>query len=131
MSENRNDLYSDMLTNFDIHPVKRDLVRVVNEAAVKRSIRNLLFLNKTERYFRSNVGSGIRNYLFEPMTPHTAIGLRQEVEQTLNNFEPRINLIEVTVTPDYDNNSYAIGLLFYVINKTNPVQYSISLERLR
>lgn len=124
-------VYSDFLANLDIHPTKRDIVRVVNEAAVKRSIRNLLLLNKEERFFRPNVGSGIRAYLFEPMTSFTATGLEQEIKQTLRNFEPRVSIIKVSVVPLYDQNSYSIRLAFYIINRPDPITYNVSLERAR
>lgn len=124
-------IYSDFLTDFDVHPVKQDLVRVVNEASVKRAIRNLLFINKTERFFRPDVGSSIRQYLFEPMTPFTAISLKNEIDQTLRNYESRINLLSVQVIPAYEQNSYLVRLVFYIINKPDPITYNVSLERIR
>jgi phage baseplate assembly protein W len=124
-------VYSDFLTNLDVHPVKEDLVRVVNEASVKRAIRTLLMLNKTERYFRSKVGSGVKQYLFEPMTPHTAVGLQSEITQVLNNYEPRITLVNVQVTPKYDQNAYAVQLVYYVINNPTPVSFNVTLERIQ
>ena len=124
-------IYSDFLIDLDPHPTKKDLVRVINVAAVKRSIRNLLLLNKGERFFRPNVGSGIRSYLFEPMTPFTAVGLRQEIEQTIRNHEPRVELVKVTVQPLYEQNAYNVSLVFYVINTPDPISYNVSLERAR
>lgn len=124
-------IYSDFLTDFDTHPVKQDLVRVVNEAAVKRSIRNLLHINKTERFFRPEVGSSIRQYLFEPMTPFTAQSLKSEIEQTLRNYEPRMNLLSTQVIPAYEQNAYLVRLVFYIINKPDPITYNVSLERIR
>lgn len=124
-------IYSDFLTDLDPHPVKQDLVRVVNEASVKRAIRNLLFINKTERFFRPEVGSSIRKYLFEPMSPFTATSLKSEIDQTLRNYEPRINLLSVQVIPAYEQNSYLVRLVFYIINKPDPINYNVSLERIR
>ena len=123
--------YSDFLIGFDIHPVKGDLVRVLNEASVKRAIKNLLLTNKGERFFRPDVGSGIRALLFEPMTPFTATGLRQEIEETLRNYEPRITIDKIIVEPVYDQNAYNVKLVFYIINKPDPVSYNVALERIR
>jgi len=91
----------------------------------------LLFINKTERFFRPNVGSSIKQYLFEPMTPFTAVGLRNEIEQTLRNHEPRIDIINIQVIPSYEQNSYLVRLMFYIINKPDPIAYNVSLERIR
>jgi phage baseplate assembly protein W len=124
-------LYSDFTIGFDIHPTKKDLVRVLNEGAVKRAIRNLLLTNRGERFFRPQVGSRIRSYLFEPMTPFTAVGLRQEIEETINNYEPRVQLINVAVDPLYDQNAYNVKLTFYILNKPDPVSYNVALERIR
>ncbi len=126
-----NIFYSDFLVGFDVHPTKADLVRATNEAAVKRSVRNLLMLNKEERFFKPQVGSGIRAFLFEPMTPFTAIGLRNEIKEVLTNYEKRISIVDVTVDPLYDQNSYNVRLVFYMINKPEPISYSVSLERVR
>lgn len=124
-------IYSDLMMDFDMHPVKKDLVRSVNEASVKRSIRNLIMTSKGERLFNGQLGSNVRQYLFEPMTPHVQFDLQRAIEQTINNYEPRARLINVVVTPDYANNAYNVKVLFYIINRTDPITLAITLERLR
>lgn len=124
-------IYSDLMMNFDVHPIKGDLVRAVNESAVKRSIRNLLLTNKNERFFQPNLGSNIQQYLFDLMTPQSAQNLQDAIEETINNYEPRASLIGVRVTPDYDNDKYNIIVAFYIKNLTNVVNLNISLQRLR
>lgn len=124
-------IYSDILMDFDIHPVKHDLVRAINEAAVKRSIRNLLLTRRGERPFNYALGSGIHQFLFENMTPQTSVALQSAIENTINNHEPRVRLIGVTVTPVYEQNLYNVQITFYIINRPDPVTFNVSLERTR
>ena len=123
--------YSDILPDFDIHPVKKDLVRLVDEAAVKRSLRNLMATQKTSRFFNVNLGAGIKQYLFEPMSDVTAEALRSEVETTINNYEPRVQLTKVAVEPDYDHNCYDVQIYFYLLNRPDPFSLSVTLDRIR
>lgn len=128
---NKEVVYSDFTNNFDAHPVKKDLVRVLNEASAKRAIRNLLLIDKEERFFKPDVGSNIRASLFEPLTPFTAETLRSEVEEVIRNFEPRVQLVDVSVKPVYDMNAYSVTIVFYILNKADPVNYNVTLERIR
>lgn len=124
-------IYSDFLMDFDIHPVKQDLVRAVNEAAVKRSMRNLLLTRKGERFFDYEKGSDIERQLFENMTPQTTDALKASIENVLNNYEPRAKVVEVKVVPLYDQNAYAIKIMFYIINRPDPIIFNVTLERTR
>lgn len=124
-------IYSDILLNFDIHPVKQDLVRAINEAAVKRALRNLLMTRKGERFFNYSLGSGLHQFLFEPMTPQTTTAIKNAVESTINNFEPRVRLVGVKVTPIEEANHYDVAITFYIINRPDPITFNVSLERTR
>lgn len=123
--------YSDILPDFDIHPVKHDLVRLVDEAAVKRALHNLLSTRKTTRFFNANLGAGIQQYLFEQVDDITATALKHEITQTITNYEPRVNLTAVNVTPNEEDNCYYVDIFFYLLNRSDPLSLSISLERLR
>lgn len=124
-------IYSDIMMDFDVHPVKKDVVRAVNEAAVKKSIRNLILTGKRERLFQPEIGSNVKQYLFELMSPHTADDIRAAIEQTIKNYEPRAKLIGVRVSPDYNNGSYAVLIAFYVTTITEPTSMNIRLEMIR
>jgi len=126
-----NVIYSDFLIDFDTHPVLGDLIRVANDAAVKRAVRNIIFTNKGERFFNPTFGCGIQKLLFEPMTPQTTLAIRKNVEQSLYNFEPRIINLSVVVSPDFNSAVYNISIIFYIINISNPVSISLSLNRIR
>lgn len=127
----KNIVYSDFLSNFDVHPTTGDLIRVINEASVKRAVRNIIFTNKGERFFNPTLGCGIRRFLFEPMTPATTLMIGNAIKESLYNFEPRISQLDVNVTPDYTLGSYNIAISFYILNITDPVTLNLSLERIR
>ena len=121
----------------------RDLVAFLRESypdinilsdvqAVKRSVRNLVLMNQYEKPFRPEIYSGIRDQLFEPMTPLTATILAKKVEDVIENFEPRARLQGVRANPDLDRNAYNIAIEFYVVNvPTELVDLTVILERLR
>jgi phage baseplate assembly protein W len=123
--------YSDFFTNFTAHPDLGDLVIKKNEDAVKQAIRNLLMTNKYERPFQPSFGGNIRNYLFEPMSAVTQSGLQEEITSVITNYEPRVRLISVVVTPYVEQNAYAITITFYILNITTPVTLQTILYRVR
>jgi phage baseplate assembly protein W len=125
------ELYSDLLTNFNKHPVSGMLLRFVNEKAVTRSIRNLIMTNPGERLYQPDIGSGIRNLLFEPMTEFTAIELRRTIEETLRQYEPRAQVLQVSVVSREEQNSYAVAIIYALINKQEPISVNITLQRVR
>jgi phage baseplate assembly protein W len=124
-------VYSDLMMNFDVHPIKKDLIRAINDAAVKRSIRNLLLTTQNERLFQPIIGSNVQQYLFDLISSHTAQNLQDAIIDTINNYEPRAKLIGVRVTPDYDNSLYNVVVAFYITNITNAVTLNINLQTLR
>ena len=88
--------------------------------------------NFYEKPFHPEIGSGVRDILFEPMTPITAYVLTMKIEEVIENFEPRARLVGVTATPNLDNNAYNVSIEFYVVNApTELVNMEVLLERLR
>ena len=124
-------LYKDLDLDFSRNPVTNDIVKIEDVDAVKRSVRNLVQTNFYERPFHPEIGCGVRDLLFEPVTPLTAINLQRKVEEVLLNFEPRINLVQILATPDIDRNSYHLRIMFYVVGIPDPVTVETFLERLR
>jgi len=110
----------------------KDINKVVSIQAVKRSIRNLVLLNHYEKPFHPEIGSGVRDMLFELMTPITAFILAKKIEDVIENFEPRAKLIGVRALPNLDRNEYEVTVEFYVVNTpTELVDLTIFLEVLR
>ena len=109
-----------------------DVQDLTNIKAVKRSVRNLILMNHYEKPFHPEIGSGVRELLFENMTPVTAIILAKKIEDVIINFEPRARLVGVRAEPILDRNTYEVTIEFYVVNQpTELVDLSVMLERLR
>ena len=124
--------YVDLDLFFGKKTSNRDISDVTDVQAVKRSIRNLVLLNSFEKPFHPEIASGVRDMLFELMTPVTAALLARQVQDVIENFEPRARLVGVRAIPDYDKNSYSVTVEFYVVNTpTELVDLTIFLERLR
>ena len=124
--------YVDLDLFFSKKTSNRDISDVTDVQAVKRSIRNLVLLNSFEKPFHAEIASGVRDMLFELMTPVTAALLARQVQDVIENFEPRARLTGVRAIPDYDRNSYSVTIEFYVVNTpTELVDLTIFLERLR
>ena len=121
-------VYSDLDLFFGKKSSDRDVSVVTDVQAVKRSIRNLVLLNTYEKPFHPEISSGVRDMLFELMTPVTAAILGRQIENVIENFEPRARLVGVRTLPNYDRNSYAVTIEFYVVNTpTELVDLSIML----
>ena len=127
-----NRIFKDLSLNFNQNPVTKDITKVTDVEAIKRSVRNLISINHYEKPFHPEIGSGIRDLLFEPLSPITAFVLSQRVEDVIENFEPRARLVGVRALPDLDRNSYEISIEFYVQNApTELIDTTVLLERLR
>lgn len=124
-------LYSDFLTNFNFHPDSSQLMAIKDEAAVTRSIRNLLSTNKYERLFQPTIGSNLSHFLFEDVSAHTEASIKTQITQTIENFEPRAKLIDVIVTAYPDQNGYVVTILYYLTTISNPITINIPLIRVR
>ena len=124
--------YVDLDLFFGKKSSDRDVSEVTDIQAVKRSIRNLVLLNTYEKPFHPEIASGVRDMLFELMTPVSAAILARKIQDVIENFEPRARLVGVRSIPDYDRNSYSVSIEFYVVNTpTELVDLTIFLERLR
>jgi phage baseplate assembly protein W len=124
--------YIDLDLFFNKKSTSKDISKVTDIQAVKRSIRNLVLTNHYEKPFHPEIGSGVRGILFEPMTPLTAHILTRKIEDVIVNFEPRARLIGVRAQPNLDRNEYECTIEFFVVNApTELVDLTVFLERLR
>ena len=124
--------YTDLDLFFGKKSSNSDVQEITDVKAVKRSIRNLVLLNHYEKPFHPEIASGVRDMLFELMTPVTAQILARKIEDVIQNFEPRARLISVTALPNLDRNEYEVTIEFYVVNQpTELVDLTILLERVR
>ena len=124
--------YRDLDLFFSRKNGTNDIEKITDIEAVKRSVRNLVLTNFYEKPFHPEIGSGIRDMLFENMTPITAVVLARKVEDVIENFEPRARLIGVRALPNLDRNEYEVTIEFFVVNTpTELVDMTVFLEVLR
>ena len=124
--------YRDLDLFFSKKPVTGDVNVLTDIANIKRAVRNLILTNIYEKPFHPEIGSGVRDMLFENMTPFVAIMLTKRVEDVISNFEPRVRLMNVSARPDLDRNIYELTITFFIINApTELVEVDMFLERLR
>jgi hypothetical protein len=124
--------FKDISLSFEPHPVTKDLPVLRNENAIRRSVRNLVETIPTERFFNSLLGSEVRSSLFEFVDFGTASVIRDQILITLENFEPRIENVQVEVDPQPDLNTFNVLVIFDIIGQEFPTQeYSFLLEATR
>ena len=124
--------YSDLDLFFGKKTSDNDISKVTDVEAVKRSIRNLVQLNVYDKPFHPEVSGGVREMLFENMTPLVSTIIARQIEDVIENFEPRARLIGVRAQPDLDRNAYEVSVEFYVANApTELVSMTMMLEVLR
>ena len=110
----------------------KDVNKVTDVEAVKRSVRNLVLLNSYEKPFHPEIAGDVRGLLFELMTPLTSAVIARKIQDVIENFEPRARLTGVQAIPDFDRNLYEVTVYFYVVNApTELVEVTQLLERLR
>jgi uncharacterized protein len=124
-------VYSDLDLTLTPHPTKRDVPRLIDADAVKRSVRLLVMTRHHERLFHPEIGCDATQILFEPVGKITEQNLKRSIEDVINNFEPRARLRSVTVKWNIDNNSYTASIEFFIANNPNPIQLNVILERVR
>ena len=124
--------YSDLDLFFGKKISDNDINKITDVEDVKRSIRNLVQLNVYDKPFHPEVSGGVREMLFENMTPVVSTIISRQIEDVIENFEPRARLVSVRALPDFDRNAYEVQVAFYVVNTpTELVDLTVMLERLR
>ena len=124
-------IYKDLNLDFSFNSATKDIQKITDVEAVKRSVRNLINLNHYEKPFHPEIGSNLRAMLFELMTPQMNHLISKQIQKLITNYEPRARLVQVATVPDFDRNAYNCKIFFYVINQPEPVTVETFLERLR
>lgn len=124
--------FKDISLSLQVNPLNYDLIDTKNETAIARSIRNLVFTLPGERFFNQNLGSNISQSLFENIDNVSASILKDEIKNTIENYEPRVDLISVDVTPNYDNYEFNVTVKYYIVGiDVLPQQLTFALQSLR
>ena len=124
-------IFKDLNLDFQQNTATKDIQKITDIEAVKRSVRNLINTNHYEKPFHPEIGSNLRAMLFELMSPQMNHLISKQIENLINNYEPRCNLVEVFAQPMFERNGYSVQISFYVQNYQNPVVVESFLERLR
>ena len=114
--------YKDISMSFKSNPLSDDLIGLKDETAIARSIRNIVFTIPGEVFFNPNFGSEVSASLFEIVDEISATTIRNQIEYSINEFEPRVNILELEVHPDYDNNEFNAVIVYEVIGADVPPQ---------
>jgi len=114
--------FKDVSMTFQRNPLNDDLVTLKNQTAIARSVKNIVFTQPGEKFFDEDFGSRVSRFLFENIDPITASNIRDEIVQSILNYEPRVRLSKVNVIPDYDNNAMNATLIYDIIGADIPPQ---------
>jgi len=124
-------IYKDLNLGFQYNTATKDIQKLTDVEAVKRSVRNLINTNHYEKPFHPEIGSNLRAMLFENISPQMTHIISKNIENLIKNFEPRCKLVQVNSQPALDSNGYRCQISFYVVNHPEPVIVESFLERIR
>ena len=114
--------FKDISMTFQSNPLNDDLIAIKNENAIARSLRNIVFTTPGEKFFNQSFGSRISESLFENIDEITATIIVDEIRQSIDNYEPRVDVDDVKAFPDYENNSFDVIIRYDVIGSEIPTQ---------
>jgi phage baseplate assembly protein W len=114
--------FKDISMSFQSNPLTSDLIALKDENSIARSIRNIVFTLPGEKFFNENFGSRISSTLFDNIDDVSSSIIRDEIDNSIRNYEPRVELIEVQTFPDYDNNSFDVVIIYRIVGVDVPAQ---------
>ena len=114
--------FKDISMTFQANPLNDDLIGLKNANAIARSVRNIVMTLPGEKFFNPSFGSRITESLFENIDDITAAVIIDEIRESIDNYEPRVDLLDVQAFPDYDNNSFDVTIIYEIIGIEIPAQ---------
>ena len=114
--------FKDISMTFQSNPLNDDLIAIKNENAIARSLRNIVFTTPGEKFFNQSFGSRITESLFENIDEITATIIVDEIRQSIDNYEPRVEVDDVKAFPDYENNSFDVTITYDIVGSEIPTQ---------
>jgi|TARA_R110000822_G_scaffold265960_1_gene389825 phage baseplate assembly protein W len=114
--------FKDISMTFQSNPLTSDLIALKNENAIARSIRNIVFTIPGEKFFNESFGSNINRSLFDNIDELSALIIKDQITESIENFEPRVDTVKVVTSPDFDNNSFDVVLTYEIIGADIPPQ---------
>jgi phage baseplate assembly protein W len=120
--------FKDLSMSFKFNPLSGDLIALKNENAIARSVRNIVLTTPGEKIFDPYFGSNVNALLFENVDEISAVAIRDEIENSLKNYEPRIALEEIMVDPNYDMNQFDVIITYRIVGiDVPPTQLEFAL----
>ena len=107
--------FKDLSMSFKFNPLSGDLIALKNENAIARAVRNIVLTTPGEKFFDPDFGSSVSEILFENVDDITAISIEDEIKSSLKNYEPRVELINVTVDPNFDENQFDVRITYRIV----------------
>ena len=123
--------HRDLDLSLKIHPIRKDIIPLKDDNAIKNALRNLLVSNFYDRPFSRDKGANLKGLLFEPADVITQITMRKNLETVIRKYEPRVAIRRITINDDPDNNSYRINVNFKIKENDTDESVSIVLRRLK
>ena len=120
--ERVNNGFKDLSMSFQANPLSKDLIALKNANAIARSVKNLVFTLPGEKFFNPNFGSQISKVLVENIDDITASIIVDEIKQSIRNYEPRVELLNVEAFPNFDNNQFDVTIIYEIIGSDIPPQ---------
>ena len=114
--------FKDISMTFQSNPLTKDLIILKNENAIARSIKNIVFTIPGEKPFQPNFGSRITGSLFENIDDITALEIETELKESIQRYEPRVNLTKLKATPDIEGNGFDVVINYDIIGADVPPQ---------
>ena len=114
--------FKDISMSFQSNPLNNDLIAIKNVNAIARSVRNIVLTTPGEKFFDPDFGYNVSKLLFENVDDITASQIQEEIEFSINNYEPRVKLLSIEVNPDFDSNSYDVTIIYDIIGADIPSQ---------
>ena len=124
--------FKDISLSLKVNPLNSDIIVIKNETAIARSIRNLILTNTGEKFFSPNLGTKISSLLFESITKITAASIQSEIESTIRNYEPRVELIRVDVVPNESQNEFNVAIRYNIVGiDARPQELTVAFQSVR
>ena len=124
--------FKDINLSFNAHPVTKDITVLKNENAIKRSVRNIVNTIPRERFFNPELGSDVRSSLFNFVDYRTSSVIQKQIQIAIENFEPRVDNLQINVFPRPDSNEFEVNVIFDIIGQQFPTQeFTFLLEATR
>ena len=107
--------FKDLSMSFKYNPLSGDLIALKNENAIARAVRNIVLTTPGEKLFDPDFGSSVGEILFENVDDITAVSIQDEIRNCLNNYEPRVDLVNVDVNPNFDENQFDVKITYRIV----------------